>query len=165
MISLKRINAINLMVRDLNESVSWYQRHFGFEEQYAVEGGMLIAVGGIELVLSPAFDQKLPLANPRYRAIRHSGADALRVSNAIRSDIMSTISLRIPESLHKHAKDLAKQEGVSMNQLIATALAEKMSAIETETYLEERAKRGNQKKFEKALSKISDVEPEEKDRV
>ena len=41
---------------------------------------------------------------------------------------MSTISLRIPESLHKGAKELARQEGVSMNQLITTALAEKMSA-------------------------------------
>lgn len=77
---------------------------------------------------------------------------------------MSTISLRIPESLHKHAKDLAKQEGVSMNQLIATALAEKMSVIETETYLVERAKRGSREKFEKALSKVSDAEPEEHDR-
>jgi len=78
---------------------------------------------------------------------------------------MSTISLRIPESLHKHAKDLAKQEGVSMNQLITTALAEKMSVIETETYLKERANRASRKKFEKALSNVTDTEPEEKDRL
>ena len=77
---------------------------------------------------------------------------------------MSTISLRIPESLHKHAKELAKQEGVSMNQLITTALAEKMSVIETETYLKERSKRASRKKFENALSKVSDMEPDEKDR-
>ena len=78
---------------------------------------------------------------------------------------MSTISLRIPESLHRHAKDLARQEGVSMNQLITTALAEKIAVIETETYLEERAKRGSRKKFDAALSKVSDVEPEDKDRL
>ena len=78
---------------------------------------------------------------------------------------MSTISLRIPESLHKHAKELAKQEGVSMNQLITTALAEKMSAIETETYFKERSKRASRKKFEKALSKVSNAEPDENDRL
>ena len=72
MISLKRINAINLMVRDLEESVSWYRRHFGFEEQYAVEGGMLISVGGIELVLSPTHYQKLPPANPRDHLCIHT---------------------------------------------------------------------------------------------
>jgi hypothetical protein len=78
---------------------------------------------------------------------------------------MSTISVRIPESLHKGAKDLARQEGVSMNQLITTALAEKMSVIATETYLAERAKRGSRKRFEEALSKVPDVEPEDTDRL
>ena len=47
-----------------------------------------------------------------------------------------------------------------MNQLITTALAEKMSALATETYLEERAKRGNRKDFENALASVADVEPE-----
>ena len=78
---------------------------------------------------------------------------------------MSTISLRIPESLHKHAKELAEHEGISMNQLIATALAEKMSALETQSFLEERARRGSRKKFENALSKVSDEEPEDEDRL
>ena len=78
---------------------------------------------------------------------------------------MSTISLRLPEALHKYAKELARQQGVSMNQLITTALAEKMSALSTETYLEERARRGSRKKFEQALAKVPDVEPEEHDRM
>ena len=78
---------------------------------------------------------------------------------------MSTISLRIPESLHKHAKEPARQEGVSMNQLITTALAEKMSVIETETYLKERSKRASRKKFEKALTKVSNTEPDKNDRL
>ena len=42
---------------------------------------------------------------------------------------MSTISLRLPESLHKRVRELAKREDVSINQLIATALAEKLSAL------------------------------------
>lgn len=77
---------------------------------------------------------------------------------------MSTISLRLPDSLHKRVRDLAKREGISINQLIATALAEKMSALMTREYLEERAARGSRKKFERALAKVADVEPEERDR-
>ncbi len=72
---------------------------------------------------------------------------------------MSTISLRLPESIHKRAKDLAKREGISINQLISTALAEKLSALLTREYLEERAKRGSRKKFDKALSKVKEKEP------
>ena len=37
---------------------------------------------------------------------------------------MSTMSVRLPESLHKKARELAEREGVSINQLVTTALAE-----------------------------------------
>ena len=71
---------------------------------------------------------------------------------------MSTISLRLPESLHKKVRELAKAEDVSINQLIATALAEKMSALMTADYLEERAARGDRGKFERAMAKVRDAE-------
>ena len=58
-----------------------------------------------------------------------------------RGDVMSTLSLRLPESLHKQVRELAR-EGISINQFVAMAVAEKMSAPMTEEYLEERARRG-----------------------
>lgn len=76
---------------------------------------------------------------------------------------MSTISLRLPDSLHEGVRKLAKQDNISINQFVATALAEKMSALTTETYLVERAKRGSKKSFENVLSKIKDIEPAEND--
>lgn len=76
---------------------------------------------------------------------------------------MSTISLRLPDSLHGTARELAKKDHVSINQFIATALAEKISALITSEYLEERAKRGSRKKFERAMAKVADVEPEKHD--
>jgi predicted transcriptional regulator len=76
---------------------------------------------------------------------------------------MSTISLRLPQSLHKRVRDLAKQEEISINQFIATALAEKMSALMTNDYLEERSKRGNRQKFVRAMSKVRGIDPEKKD--
>ena len=78
---------------------------------------------------------------------------------------MSTISLRLPESLHKQARVLAERENVSINQLIATALAEKMSALLTGEYLEARAARGKRPKFRKALARVADREPAERDRL
>jgi predicted transcriptional regulator len=76
---------------------------------------------------------------------------------------MSTISLRLPESLHKKVRELAKSEDVSINQFISTALAEKMSALMTVEYLEERAARGDRGKFERAIGKVRDTEPDDSD--
>ncbi len=76
---------------------------------------------------------------------------------------MSTISLRLPDSLHERVRKLAKEENISINQFVATALAEKMSALLTEEYLSERAKKGSKKKFKTALSKVKNVAPEEGD--
>ena len=65
---------------------------------------------------------------------------------------MSTMSLRRPESLHERAREIAKREGVSINQLIATALAEKLSALDTLQYLEARAAKGSREAFLEVLS-------------
>jgi post-segregation antitoxin (ccd killing protein) len=76
---------------------------------------------------------------------------------------VSTISLRLPESLHRQVRELARSEDVSINQLITTALAEKMSALMTVDYLEERAARGDRARFERAMGKVRDVEPDKDD--
>ena len=78
---------------------------------------------------------------------------------------MSAISLRLPDTLHQKVRELAQEEGISINQFISTALAEKLSALMTAEYLEERAKRGDKKKFRKALSKVRDREPSEEDKI
>jgi len=72
---------------------------------------------------------------------------------------MSTLSLRLPKSLHERARVLAEQEGMSINQLIATALAEKVSALDTLGYLRERAARGSRRAFLDALGEVPDAEP------
>ena len=75
------------------------------------------------------------------------------------------MSIRLPQSLQKGVKEVAKQEGTSINQFIVTAVAEKLSALMTEQYLEERAKRGNRQKYLAALAQVADAEPEEYDRI
>ena len=78
---------------------------------------------------------------------------------------MSALSLRIPRSLHEQIRQLAKRDGISINQFVASAAAEKMSALLTEEYIEARAKRASLKKFQKVLKKVPDSEPEEYDRI
>lgn len=77
---------------------------------------------------------------------------------------MSSISLRLPESLHKRARTLAKKEKTSINQLVSTALAEKISAIDTEEYIKIRAERASKVKFHKALNKVKNSIPDNGDR-
>lgn len=76
---------------------------------------------------------------------------------------MSTISIRLPDSLHSMAKAMASQDHVSMNQFIASAVAEKISALATETYLKERAERATQQKFEAALAVVPSQTPDAHD--
>jgi len=78
---------------------------------------------------------------------------------------MGALSLRLPESLHRKLGELAEQEGVSINQLITSAVAEKMSALMTEEYLAARAKRASRRKFERVLAKVPNVPPDEFDRL
>ena len=70
---------------------------------------------------------------------------------------MSTLSLRLPDSLHKQVRLLARREGISINQFIASAAAEKVTALMTEEYLAERSSRGSREKFERVLAKVPDV--------
>lgn len=72
---------------------------------------------------------------------------------------MSTMTVRLPESLHEKIKQLAQDEGISINQFLVVAAAEKMSALMTEDYLQNEAKEGNRKDFDRFMSKVPDVEP------
>ena len=59
---------------------------------------------------------------------------------------MSAISLRLPNSIHNKVREVAQQEGISINSFIATALAEKLSALLTKEYLEMRAEKSSEEK-------------------
>lgn len=72
---------------------------------------------------------------------------------------MSALSLRLPNSLHVRARELAEREGISLNQFVSTAVAEKLAALLTEEYLGARAKRGSRPAYLKALGKVPDPPP------
>lgn len=78
---------------------------------------------------------------------------------------MSTLSLRLPDSVHEQIKLLAKKDGISINQFAASAIAEKMAAYLTEEYLKKRAASGNEPVFLSALAKVPAVEAAAEDKL
>jgi hypothetical protein len=78
---------------------------------------------------------------------------------------MSALSLRLPKSLHEQLRELSHEEGISVNQFVMLAVAEKVASLATIEYLEKRAKRGSREKLLEILAKIPDVEPEEFDKL
>lgn len=78
---------------------------------------------------------------------------------------MTTLNVELPNSLHKNLKELAERDGISIDQFVATAVAEKISSLMTEAYLEERARRGSRDRYEAALAQVPDVDPEAYDRL
>ncbi len=67
---------------------------------------------------------------------------------------MGALSLRLPESIHRHIREIAKQEGVSINQFISSAVSEKISALLTEEYINARAARTDFEKIHQILSNV-----------
>ena len=78
---------------------------------------------------------------------------------------MSTLSVRLPTSIHRQLRELAQKEGVAINQLITTAVAEKMAALLTVDYLQERASRGSRSRFDAVLRKVASRAPAQEDQL
>jgi predicted transcriptional regulator len=78
---------------------------------------------------------------------------------------MATLSIRLPDSLHRAVRELADNDQVSINQFISYALTAKVSELRTIDYLKQRAARANMDDFDKLLALVPDVEPDGEDRI
>jgi hypothetical protein len=67
---------------------------------------------------------------------------------------MSQFALRLPDSLHGYAKEVARADHTSLNQFIVTAVAEKISALRTEEFFRQRAKQANLADFDAILAAV-----------
>ena len=65
----------------------------------------------------------------------------------------SNVASRLQESLLNEARRVAETEGVALNQFINVAVAEKLSALRTEDYFNERAARGDVGKAKRLLKR------------
>lgn len=73
-----------------------------------------------------------------------------------------SVSVSVPEELHKKAVEIAKAQRVSVDEVFASAFVEQLAAWER---LQQRAARGSREKFLAVLDRVPDMEPEEQDRL
>jgi len=77
----------------------------------------------------------------------------------------STYPLRLPKSIKAAAEKLAKDEGISMNQFVATAVAEKLAAMQTASFFDERRQQADLVAFRKLLRRSGGEAPREGDEL
>lgn len=70
---------------------------------------------------------------------------------------MTALTIRLPNSVHESIKALARKDGISVNQFIASATPEKIASFQTLDYLKREAALGNRSSFERFLSLVPDV--------
>jgi hypothetical protein len=72
---------------------------------------------------------------------------------------MSQFALRLPDSLHAYAKDVAREDHTSLNQFIVTAVAEKISALKTADFFRQHAAGADPARVAEILAKVPDAPP------
>lgn len=73
------------------------------------------------------------------------------------------MSIRIPDSIHEIVKQISKDDHISINQFISSAITEKVTALETEDYISKRGASGDKKIFENLLNKVPNIKPDKRD--
>lgn len=76
----------------------------------------------------------------------------------------STYPLRLPRSVKTEVERKAKEDGVSVNQFVATAVAEKLAVMNTATFFEERRKRADFSAFDKIMRRKGGERPRPDDK-
>ena len=70
---------------------------------------------------------------------------------------MTALTIRLPNSVHESIKALARKDGISVNQFIASAASEKMASFQTLDYLKREAALGKRSSFERFLNLVPDA--------
>jgi hypothetical protein len=73
-----------------------------------------------------------------------------------------SVIVNVPEELYRRAIAVAASENLSVDELFAAALEERLLEFER---LKEKASRGSYEKFPRVMSKVPAVEPPEYDRL
>lgn len=66
---------------------------------------------------------------------------------------MSKMTIQLPDSIKREVETLAARDGISSDQFLATAAAEKVSALRTVDYLKEEAAKGSAEEWHYVLNR------------
>ena len=78
---------------------------------------------------------------------------------------VATYPLRLPHSIRAAVERISKQDGTSINQFVNTAVAEKLAAMATAAYFEERRDRADLVAFDRLMSRSGGIEPQVGDEI
>lgn len=78
---------------------------------------------------------------------------------------VAAYALRLPASLKAEAEKLAAEDGASLNQFVSTAVAEKVSALRTARFFEERKGRTDWDAFDRIMGRSGGEPPRADDRL
>jgi hypothetical protein len=78
---------------------------------------------------------------------------------------MSTMEIRIPESIRGRLEHFAKMDGVPIDDFVATVLSQRVAVAEADSYVRNRAKRGSAAQLLELLDKAPAVDPDPADRI
>jgi hypothetical protein len=78
---------------------------------------------------------------------------------------MKAIQVRIPDTIHHKLKELAKEEGISINNFIVSSISNEVIRQETRDFFKKASAYFNPKDFAEALAAIPDGPVSESDRL
>jgi hypothetical protein len=74
-------------------------------------------------------------------------------------------ALRLPKSLKKAVEKLSREEGTSINQFVASAVAEKVSALKTAEFFAQARNRADYRAFDRIMNRKGGVKPAPGDEI
>ncbi len=78
---------------------------------------------------------------------------------------MSTLNVTIPASVRDRVEHFAKEDGVSVDDFVASVLSQRIAVADADSYMRQRAKKGSADKLIKMLAKAPDVQPQPCDQL
>ena len=87
------------------------------------------------------------------------GGDAGRFPETVKENNMSTLTIQLPEGVARQLRECAAREGVTVDQLMSSAAAEKLSAMMTVEHLRDRARLAKREDFLAFLNGSPNVPP------
>ena len=78
---------------------------------------------------------------------------------------MSALSISIPDSIKNRVESLASEDGVTVEEYIATVLSQRIAVAEVDSYMRRRAAKGSAETLIRILDRAPDVDPEACDRI
>ncbi len=78
---------------------------------------------------------------------------------------LSTYPLRLPRSIRTGVELMSRQDGISINQFVSIAVAEKLAMMQAQVYFSERSARADMNAFDQLMQRTGGESPRAEDTI